>query len=182
MTNEAAAVPRYAQALFEAARKAGEIEKVGEDLRELAQVLAPSGLKKYLEHPKHGVAQKREAILLIAKMFRSKLTSAFLGVLLDKSRIGILYGVATRYTALEHDVIGIVPADVILASAPSEGLRKKVEATLERITKKKVQASYKTDPEMLGGVFIRIKNNVIDGSIKSRIEELRRALLETKIN
>jgi len=181
-SSDAAAIPRYAHGLFEAARRANEISKVGDDLRELAQVLAPSGLKNYLEDPKHGPDVKKQAIEKLAKMFRSRLTVNFLSVLLERSRVGILYGVSTHYTALEHEAGGVLPVEVILRAAPSEELRRKVEASLERLTKRKVNTTFKADPDMLGGVYIRIKNNVIDASVRTRIEELRRALLETNIN
>ena len=182
MTNEEAAAPRYAQALFDAARKSGELEKVGEDLRDLLQVLKPSGLKSFLENPQHPAERKLRVISEIGSKFRSKLTAAFLGLLLEKLRIGIIHGAARRYAVLMNEALGVVPADITLAGTPNEAFKKSIEQSLAKITGKKVQMTFKADPEILGGIHIRIGNRVIDGSARSGIEELKKALLETKIN
>lgn len=182
MTNQEAAVPRYAQALFGAAQKAGELEKVAEDLRELERVMKPSGLKSYLENPRHPAERKRRVVASLRPMLRSRLTEGFLLLLLEKSRVEILYGVARRYSVLVDEAMGVVPAEVTLAGAPNEAFKRRIEASLAKITGKKVKLAYKSDPDIVGGIRIRIGNSVIDGSIRERIAQLKTALLETKIN
>lgn len=173
---------RYAQALFEAARKAGELDKVGADLRDVQEVLKPSGLKPYLENPRHPFEKKKKALAEIGKKLRSRLSGRFLFLLLRKSRIYLIGGVVRHFEAFSDEAKGQVPAEVILAGLPNEVMREKLLKTLNQLTGRKVRMILKEDPSIVGGIRIKIKNEMIDASIRSRLRELKKILIETEIN
>ena len=182
MKVEEAASARYARALFEAAKKAGALDKVHEDLRELVGVFIQSGLKKYLENPRFSFESKRRVVLKVAEKLRSPLSAGFLLVLLKKLRISHLFSVARAYEALLYEHKNIVIADVTLAGKPNAAFDDAIRHSLEKITRKKVIVSYKTNPDIIGGIFIKMGDRVIDASVSSKLKDLRKQLLETRLN
>jgi F-type H+-transporting ATPase subunit delta len=179
---DTAAIPRYAQALFQAAQKSGEIEKVDHDLRELSKVLKPSGLGSYLENPRYNLEKKTKVLSEIEGHFHSKLMTGFLNLLLRKVRITLIYGIACRFNTLMNDHLGIVPVEVTLSGKPNEAFVKRIEKFLKALTGKEVEITFKEDAGIVGGVQIQYQNRIIDGSVQNRLEKLKKILLETQIN
>lgn len=182
MSVEAMAAARYAEALFEAARKSGQVELVQESLSDLARVMRPSGLLKFLESPRHSLEEKSKALEKVAKLFRSPLVTGFLAVLLRKSRLSLLDEVTRLYSVLALEALGTVNADVALLGTPNEAFKRRLIATLERITKKKVRLEFRQDPRIVGGFVVKMKNDLIDASVQTRLDILKKQLLQTRIN
>lgn len=171
------AVDRYARALFNAAQKAGETAVVEADMTALSIHSKKTGLKSFLDNPRFPRAVKLKAIEQIGAMFNSKLTAAFLRILLVRSRAPLLERIAARFVELHREFKGIVPCDILLAAEPSKEFLDRIEKELERITHLDVELNVKVDPAALGGVRVTIKNRVLDGTYAERLEDLKERLL-----
>lgn len=172
------AVDRYARALFNASQKAGETALVEADLTALKAEAQRSGLKSFLDNPRFPRALKLGAIDRIGAMFGSKLTVSFLRILLMRSRTGLLERIADRFVELHREFKGIVPCALVLAAQPTQEFLDRIEKELERITHLDVELKVHVDPAALGGVRLTIKNRVLDGTYRERLEDLKERLLE----
>jgi F-type H+-transporting ATPase subunit delta len=102
----------------------------------------------------------------------------WLQALVKRGRQGILREVASEYLALVDEKMNRVRASVTLARQPDDKLRKTIEENLGRQLDKQVIATYLVDPEILGGAIIRVRDRVLDGSVRRRMTKLRRQLLK----
>jgi len=171
-------VDRYVLALFGAAQKTSQEQLVEQDLLALRTENRRSGLKNFLENPRYPRTIKLRTIESIGTMFVSNLMTSFLRVLLMHSRIGFLEEIAERYTDLYRESKGIVVCDLVFVSQPGQEFLKLVEEELKRITHLDVELRIRVDPAILGGVRLAIKNYVLDGTYRKRLESMKDRLLE----
>ncbi|CAK0750254.1 ATP synthase subunit delta [Gammaproteobacteria bacterium] len=172
------AVDRYVLALFYAARNASQEQLVEQDLLSLKAEIRRSGLKNFLENPRYPRALKLRTIESIGAMFVSKLTANFLRVLLMHSRIGLLEQIVDRYTDLYRESKGIAVCELVFASQPGKEFLDRVEEQLKRIAHLEVELRVQVDPAILGGVWLKIKNHVLDGTYRRRLGSMKERLLE----
>jgi ATP synthase F1 delta subunit len=111
-------------------------------------------------------------------MFASKLTVSFMRVLLAHSRIGLLEKISERYVELHRESKGIIACDLVFALQPSKEFLGLVEQELRRITHMKVESQIQVDSAVLGGVRLKIKNHVLDGTYRKSLESMKERLLE----
>jgi len=182
MKHDPVAALRYTRALFEAAQRRGETEKVEADLRELVGVLGPSGLERFVASPRIAPAQKKKALDRVGTMLRSRLATGFLLVLLKKSRLGILAAVSKLFTALWQESRDIVTCEAVFAGESREPFRGKLAEMLGRVTSKHVRLVTRQDPELVGGFVVKIGNRLIDASVRSRLLVLKRQLMATQVH
>jgi F-type H+-transporting ATPase subunit delta len=102
----------------------------------------------------------------------------WLQALVKRGRQGILREVASEYLALVDEKMNRVRASVTLARQPDDKLRKTIEENLGRQLDKQVIATYLVEPDILGGAIIRVRDRVLDGSVRRRMTKLRRQLLK----
>ena len=173
-----ALVSRYARALFAAAKQANALEKIGEDLRalaetwrehpELAQLIGNPGLSR----------EKVRAILeaLCARLQAHALTDSFLRVLLDKDRLLMMEDVSAQFDKLWRDHLGQIEVAVTTAIPLAEPAKQAVTAHLARRSGKTPLVEWLCDPAMLGGVIIRWPDRVFDGSLARKLANLQMTL------
>jgi len=176
------AVERYSQAIFDAAHKAKVTEKVDQDLLSLSREFQRSGLKAFLENPKYSFESKARVIDKVGNGLSSDLSVKFLHLLLKKNRINLLESIALIFAELEREAKGIVPCEVVLAAEPEKGFLDKIETALKRIPRKKVMLTVQTNPFVIGGITVRIKNRILDATFKTRLSELKDLMLEVKLS
>jgi len=172
----------YASALMElfSTRGISSQEKLLEEIRLINESLSIEGhAKKIFENP--GVP-KEEKKLLIKQLFNSKidqLTLNFLFLLIDKQRFYLLSDIQNELTRLINSLKGTVVAEVYsikeLDSSSLEELKNVIENTITK--NKKVKIETKVDTSLIGGIKIKINNQLYDGSIKGRLEGLKRKIL-----
>jgi F-type H+-transporting ATPase subunit delta len=182
MKHEDVAAARYAQGLFRAAEKARQVDDVQKDLEQLSRILEPSGLKSFLENPLYPADRKEKVLEKIGGKFRSSVTTAFFHLLLKKTRVPLLYEITERYRSLWNAAHGVVEAVLTLPGEPNEAFKERMLETIQKMTKKKVRLEVLVDPAMIGGIRIRMGHRLIDGSVRTRLAEIRAKLLETQLN
>ena len=170
---------RYAKALFEIGVAEGNYERLGNELDDLAQAFAISPeLRMALENPMIKAAEK-QAILkaILPRVAPSPSVQRFARLLLDRGRIGIVRGAARAYRLLADQRSGQVRATLTSAAALGPGELERVRRALETRTGRKVIIEASVDPSLIGGLVARVGDLVLDGSVRTQLEEMRRRLL-----
>jgi F-type H+-transporting ATPase subunit delta len=171
---------QYAEAVLELAllEKAGLADQVLKELAEINRVMsATPDLTLVLNHPSVGHEEKRK---LLVGLFGGKvddLTLRLLELLLQKRRIAILPQIETEYRALLNARENIASASLICAEKLSESAVADIKARLTEHLGKKLELDVKVDPSLIGGVVLRLGDQVIDGSIRGKLRNIERALL-----
>ncbi len=167
----------YSEALFEVAL---EEEKVELFLKELEFIV--DSLKTYpeffvlLKSPRINVDEKKK---MIAEVFSDKLSEEmnnFLKIILDKRRSGYMEQIKDEYEKLVNEHMGIVKTVATTAVPLSEAEQNNLVEKLEKVTGKKIKLTNSVDKDLLGGVLVKIGDKVIDGTVKSRLNDLREDL------
>ena len=176
------AVSTYAEALFEAARERDELEGVLEDLGEFSSALDGSEeLRLFFFGGQVPEREKRRAIDALTEGMRLS-TRNFLKVLVDNGREHILEDVARRYEDLVKEHLGRVEVEVTTAVELSEEARSRIRERLGRVLEgKEVVLETRVDPHLLGGAVFRFGGQMMDGSIRGRLESLREGMLERSV-
>jgi F-type H+-transporting ATPase subunit delta len=172
------AVDRYVQALFNVAKNASQEQVIEEDLVSLKKEIRRSGLKSFLENPRYPFPIKIRTIETIGEMFSSNFTASFLRILLVRHRIGLLEQIVDCYIKLHRETKRIAMCDLLFATQPSQDFLNLVEKELKRITHMDIELQVRVDPAVLGGVRLKYKNYVFDGTYRKRLESMKDRLLE----
>ncbi len=173
---------QYAKALLEVVRASGGVqaaEAALEELRRFAELFRSSrDLRMALLSP---VVEHREKIRVIEKLCEAvgagRPVRNFLNVVTKKRRLALLDAICARYQALLDEAEGIVRAEVRSAMPVDDAQKAALEEALRRSTRAEVRCAYAVDPSLVGGVSVRIGSAVYDGSVRGRLEALRRRLV-----
>jgi F-type H+-transporting ATPase subunit delta len=170
---------RYARALFGIGVDAGKFEALGEELGELAALWNGSDeLRQALENPVFKPEQKRAVLQsILPKVAPTPEVQRFVLLLLDRRRIVLLPAIARAYRDLCDAHVGRVRAEVTSAQELTPATLDRVRRSLEQRTGKKVIIKSAVDPDLIGGVVARVGDLVLDGSVRSQLEDLRTRLL-----
>lgn len=169
----------YAEALLNAAEKRGQGEVVGKELDALADELfkADSRTSQFFGSP---IIKRSTKEPLLAKAFEGKVSDllfSFLGVLNGKDRLGLIPHVATAYRELVDRRAKRVRVLVRTAVALEDGQREALAETMRKGLGKDPVLDVKVDPSLLGGLVVRVGDEVFDASVSTQIETIRRQLL-----
>ena len=141
------------------------------------------GLRTPILHEVFGnpsIAHKsKEKVLesLVEKAKPSKTTANFLRVLLQNSRLTELGKINERLVSVLEERSGVVSADITSARPLSEAEKSELQTNLEKLTGKRVKTNFETDENIIGGVITRIGSTVYDGSVKTKLEELKQQMI-----
>lgn len=168
----------YAEALLALARKADDLAGWGRMITDVASGIEQDvRLRRFLEAPQVS-AERKNAIL--AKAFEDRVPRLFLRFLqklvLNRRQM-LIPAIATQYHDLVDTAEGRVHARVTVARALDEAGQAALAAQLSRTLGKTVVPHVTVNPEILGGVVVRVGDTVIDGSVRRRLTTLRTRML-----
>lgn len=170
---------RYAQAIFEIALGKNELEKWQPDLKRIAELAQDSEVMALLENPKVPFELKtRLAQEKLGGVSQLALNLACLLIL--KGHLRSAPVITNDYQYLLDDYNEIRHAEVTTAVPLDDINIKKIASNLEATIGKKLSLSLNVDPDILGGFIARIDDSLIDCSIRSELEQLRKGLTEIK--
>jgi F-type H+-transporting ATPase subunit delta len=169
---------RYANALADIALAQGAAEPAGKQLHDFGAAYAQSAeLRTFLASPAVSVEAKHAVIeKLVARLGASKIIRNFLFVIADHRRTHLIPEVIAAFHQVIRQRQGVAEAEVSSAVELSAGQKKEMAATLARLTGKKIETKYALDPALLGGAVVRIGDTIYDGSLRSRLNEMRARL------
>lgn len=177
-----AVAARYAQAFFDVAQDNNQIMDIENELRGFMQALNESDeLQRVLSNPQVSVDLKKTIIREVFEGQISRSTLNFLCVILDRRREVFLESIVERYIALANETRNIIEAEAISAVELPVVHKVNFMQVLSRMTGKEIRIDYQVDPEIIGGVVVRLGGRIIDGSIRRQLERLRDSIRETKV-
>jgi F-type H+-transporting ATPase subunit delta len=175
---QASLAGRYATALFQLARDEKQLDAVGASLASLKQALAESDdLRKLTTSP---VISRGEAAAAVAGVASSMgldpLTAKFLGVLAHNHRLVQLGNVIRAFTLLAADHRGETTAQVTSAHPLDDGQVAAIKSNLKSRLGRDVAVDLSVDPAILGGLVVKVGSQMIDGSIRTKLNTLAQAM------
>ncbi|MFL0195547.1 F0F1 ATP synthase subunit delta [Clostridium sp. WILCCON 0269] len=170
---------RYALALYQIAEEKGKIEEYLEELNDVADLINDNvELLGFMEHPEISTSAKKEALTNVLQGKINEDILSFLLVLIDKGRINELHGklreMGRIYLEKNNTVIAKVKTVIPLEDDEREALVEK----LKKKFNKEVLIKEELDPGIIGGVYVEVDNVVIDGTIKSKLSEMKKLMLK----
>jgi F-type H+-transporting ATPase subunit delta len=175
----------YADTLFALAERHGGRPTAEEFLRAIEDLAAllhnEPRVREFLETPRVTGAQKQHALRASLAGRVPDLFLRFALVVLEKGRQSLFGEIARAYRDRVDEMLGRVRVSVVISHAPDAALQAEIVRALEARLGKTVIADFAVDPELLGGMIVRLGDQILDGSIRSRAAGLRRRLLEVEM-
>lgn len=173
----------FVNALLEAAADKDLLGQVEKDLDLLSDTMArQEGFKKMLLHPSITRKEKKDTIKAVFGEYVSGLMINFLYLLVDSRREALLDVIPDVYRKVVDKKKGVIRAK-IQAAIPIVGERlENLRAGIKKLTGKIVEVEVVENPQILGGLVVEIENKMIDGSVLSRLRNLRSKLMEIRTN
>ena len=171
---------QYANALADIALAQGAGEPAAKQLSAFGAACAESAeLRTFLASPAVAAEAKRAVIeKIVARMGASKIIRNFLFVIADHRRTQQIPEIIAMFQQVIRQRQGVAEAEISSAVELSASQKKDLAATLGRLTGKKIEPKYSLDSKLLGGVVVRIGDTIYDGSLRSRLNEMRASLAE----
>jgi F-type H+-transporting ATPase subunit delta len=164
----------YAEALFKAS--AGDLAAVSAWVDELAVIAGNPQLLQFADSPKVTSAQVFELITGVAKSVLGDHARNFLRTVIDNGRLGAMPEIAAQFRALKNAQSGSSDAVVYSAFPINQAALVDVAAALEKRFGRKLNVSVELQPELIGGVRVVVGDEVLDTSVKARLEQMKVAL------
>ncbi len=170
---------RYADALFHVALEHDKIDEVAADLGALAECYSKDpDFRQLLEHRRLSPRRKKELVRLLWEGRISRLVLGFLELLIDKRRVRYLEEIYAVYVALLRAARNIAVAEVKTPYPLAPDVQARLVEVLERLTRKKIELQVQVEPELLGGLYVKVGDRVYNGTVRKRLELLGAYLLE----
>jgi len=169
---------RYAQALFELGEKHNLLDAFYSDLQTINNVFKESrDLNSFMHHPSIPLADKKEVLSAVFNTAVNEYVLNLLKILTDRNRLFILGSIVSQYGKTLNKKRNIMEAEVITAVEISSDIKEKVKAVLGKILNKNINISCKIQPEIIAGMIIKAEDRIIDGSIKTKLENMKKQLI-----
>ena len=169
---------RYARALFDLAGEQGAQEAVSADMDALARALEESeDFAEFVASPLLNAEQQGAVIDALAKKMKLQdLTARFLRVLAQNRRLALLGEVIAAFRQLQAQARGEMKVEAITAQELTASQRKKLAATLKKALSREVDIDNTVNPDIIGGLVLRVGSRMIDASVRQRLNALKGAL------
>ena len=169
----------YAEALFQVAEK-GDLKQASAELDALAVVAANPQLRQFTDAPKSGAAQVFDVITgVVGKSIGISLSDAsknLLRTVIDNGRLGVLPEIAAQFHALVSERSGVSDAIVYSAFPIEPAALADLVSALEKRFERKLKAAVQLQPDLIGGIRVVVGDEVLDTSVKARLEQMKAAL------
>jgi F-type H+-transporting ATPase subunit delta len=164
----------YARALFEVARDNDVLDRVHDELGEFADALdSDRNLQVFLFSPYFSSNEKKDGVRRIVTDADERLLN-FLELLAERHRMPALFRIRRAFDSMWAEENKLLPVTVTSAVELDEELVNSIGERIEEQTGRRVELSSNVDPDVLGGLQVRVGNMVLDATVRSRLEQLRK--------
>ncbi len=168
----------YARSLFEVAQERDIVDIVREQLNQFADALNESrNLQVFLFSPYFSTTEKKDglarAVSGIDPIFQN-----FLDALLERHRMPVIFRIRADFEGLWAEANRMLPVEVTSAIELDADTVTSIGERIGQQTGRKVELSSKVDPDILGGIVLRVGNSVLDASIRNRLNQLRKQVAQ----
>jgi F-type H+-transporting ATPase subunit delta len=165
----------YAEALFQVAVK-GDLKQASAEIDELAAVASNPQLRQFADAPSAGATQVFDVMTSVVKSPLSDASKNLLRAVIDNGRLSVLPEIASQFHTLVSERSGVSDA-IIYSAFPIEPAQlADLQATLEARFKRKLNVAVEQQPDLIGGVRVVVGDEVLDTSVKARLEQMKAAL------
>ncbi len=164
----------YARSLFQVALEQGRLDELREQLAQFADALdGQRELAVFFFSPYFSSSEKEKALggLLDGA---DEILINFLSLLIENHRMPVIFRIRHEYERLWDEENRTLPVEITSAIALDEATTESLGRTIGERAGRKVTLAARVDPDILGGVIIRVGNSILDASIRNRLEQLRR--------
>jgi F-type H+-transporting ATPase subunit delta len=194
MVKDLLAAHRYARALFEIAREMHQDEVIEAELESLAAALKASPeIEKFLTNPRLKIEEKKSFLGRIYQALPAKpemklsgqepvrdiLLNFFL-VLFEKNRFYLIHEIAVHFKRVADEAQGQGVAEISTAVPLKSDAQAAIVNRLEKIAGYKITVRNKVDPSLIGGVMVKVRNKVIDDTVRYKIEMFKKELTKVQ--
>ena len=166
----------YARSLFEVAEDADKLDEVREQLGEFADAVAESHeLSVFLFSPYFSTEEKKDGLHKVLDDVDETFEN-FLELLLEQHRMPAIHRIRREYETMWDRQNDVLPVEVTSAVELDEETVKSVGDRIGEQTGRKVQLTSQVDPDILGGLVLRVGNSILDASIRNRLDQLRKQI------
>jgi F-type H+-transporting ATPase subunit delta len=165
----------YADAAFQVAEK-GDLSKASAELDALAAVAANPQLRQFADAPSASATQVFDLISSVAGVPLSDASKNLLRTVIDNGRLTVLPEIAAQFRLLVNERGGVSDATVYSAFPIDSAQLSDVVSSLEKRFKRKLDATVVVQPELIGGIRVVVGDEVLDTSVKARLEQMKAAL------
>jgi len=167
---------RYSRALFETAVEKNLLDKVYEDMLFISQLCMMAEIKEVLESPIIVPSKKRAILFSVLEKNVQQLTISLVNLLIKNGRENYLPAVARVFKDETLKYRGITQSTLITAIPVDESIRKEIKELITAIFKTKVELTETVDNEIIGGFILKVNDNYIDASVKTKLRRIRKSL------
>jgi len=173
----------YAKALFDVAGAEKKLGPWSDALNAAAAVLGDANARRVLGNPALDPGKRADFIRAVsvglkgADVFETPHGKALLTLLAENDRLAVLPEIAAQFDALKSEAENKIKAKLISATAVDAGVAERVKQALKKRLGREVELTLEVDPSLIGGAIVRAEDMVIDGSVRTRLEQLARAMV-----
>jgi F-type H+-transporting ATPase subunit delta len=168
----------YARALFEVARQQGKLDEIREQLAQFADALNEHReLAIFFFSPYFSQKEKQEALERVVQGADPSFMN-FLNLLIEKHRMPVIFRIRGAYERMWEEENRTLPVEITSAIELDQGTIETIAKQIGERTGRKVKLATRVDPEILGGLVVRVGNAILDASIRNRLEQLRRQVAQ----
>jgi len=171
---------KYAKGLFIAGKELNKVKEFGEELKSFYEFLKgyPEVLRVF-QSPIYPPELKFEILNEILKYIKvDPEIEKFLTLLIERRRMQYLEHIVKMYQALLDEELGIARGEVVAAYPLQEEEKRELEEALKEVLKKEVILESKVEPDIIGGVRIRIGDYIWDATFKTQLERFKETIIK----
>ncbi|WP_102401442.1 F0F1 ATP synthase subunit delta [Haloimpatiens massiliensis] len=170
---------RYALALYEVAEMKGKIDEYMNDLQEIVDLIKNNQeFLQVIKHPEITTSKKKKIFINVFKGKIDEDLLSFLLILIEKDRILYLEEKLKEMKKIHLEKNNILLAEITTAIPLNDHERTKLIDKLKKMYSKDIILKEIVDKKIIGGVHVKVGDDVIDGTIKTKINEIRRRVLK----
>ena len=164
----------YARSLFEVAKEHDKLDVVRDQLGEIADAVAEQhDLQVFFFSPYFSTDEKVDG-LQRALEDADEAVMNFLELLIEKHRMPALFRIRREFEALWEEENRLLPVQVTSAIELDESTVRQIGDAIGEQTGRRIELTSEVDPDILGGIVLRVGNSILDASIRNRLEKLRK--------
>jgi len=183
MVNQDPVSARYAEAFFGLIKPSGRLKETAQALQRVrALIRAHADLQQFLGNPGVEVEDKLGVLGRLLESAWSDDVRAFIRLVLSMGRPEYLAEMAEAFQALADEDAGLLRVTVRSAHPLSAAMRERLTHQLERLEHRRIEMAEETDPELIGGIQVALDHRVLDGSVKTKLAELRQRLKSVRVH
>ncbi len=168
----------YARALFEVALEHDALDEIHEQLADFADAMHSSrDLATFFFSPYFSVQEKKEGLERAVKDAHAAFAN-FLQALIERHRMPAIFRIRADFEALWAEERRLLPVHVISAVDLEESVVRNLGQRIGQQVDRRIEVSSDVDPDILGGIVLRVGNVILDASIKNRLEQLRKQVAQ----